>query len=67
VHFLCGKNILEEIHTYSYDKVKQSYSRHEVDVIVGSFSNHNPMTESEMLDVISQQALSDLRESGFEV
>ncbi len=53
--------------TYSYDKEKQSYSRHEVDVIVGSFSNHIPMTESEMLGVISQQALSDLRESGFEV
>lgn len=53
--------------TYSYDKEKQSYSRHEFDVIVGSFSNTYLMTESDMLDFIAQQALVDLRESGFEV
>ena len=53
--------------TYSYDKEKQSFSRHEMDAIVGSFSNHIPMTESEMLSFISQCHLSDLRESGFEV
>ena len=53
--------------TYSYDKEKQSYSRHEFDVIVGSFSNTYPMTESDMLGFIAQQALVDLRESGFEV
>lgn len=53
--------------TYSYDQEKQSYSRHEIDVIVGSFSNHIPMTENEMLSFISQQALPDLQESGFEV
>jgi hypothetical protein len=53
--------------TYSYDKEKLSYTRHEVDVIVGSFSNTYLMTENEMLDFLSQQALSDLRDSGFEV
>jgi hypothetical protein len=53
--------------TYSYDKEKVSFKRHEMDVIVGSFSNHTPMTESEMLLFIEQQALSDLRDSGFEV
>ena len=53
--------------TYSYDKEKQSYLRHEIDVIVGSFSNKIPMTEAEMLEFISQQALADLQESGFEV
>ncbi len=53
--------------TYSYDKEKQSYSRHEFDVIVGSFSNTYLMTESDMLGFIAQQALVDLREAGFEV
>ena len=53
--------------TYSYDKEKRSYSRHEFDVIVGSFSNTYLMTESDMLDFIAQQALVDLREAGFEV
>jgi hypothetical protein len=53
--------------TYSYDKEKQHYKRHEFDVIVGSFSDHIPMTTDEMLSFISQQALSDLKESGFEV
>ncbi|MBL7870607.1 MAG: hypothetical protein JNM78_03270 [Cyclobacteriaceae bacterium] len=53
--------------TYSYDQEKQSYSRHEMDVIVASFSNHILMTESEMLSFISQQNIIDLRESGFEV
>jgi len=53
--------------TYSYDIEKQSYKRHEIDVIVGSFSNHILMTESEMLSFVSQQAVVDLRESGFEV
>jgi len=53
--------------TYSYDKEKQSYSRHEFDVIVGSFSNNYLMTESEMLSFLSQQTLPDLRDAGFEV
>ncbi len=53
--------------TYSYDKEKQSYKRHEFDVIVGSFSFDTLMTEEEMSYVMSQQALVDLRESGFEV
>ena len=53
--------------TYSYDKEKQSYSRHEFDVIVGSFSNTYLMTESDMLGFIAQQALVDLRGAGFEV
>lgn len=53
--------------TYSYDIEKQSYKRHEIDVIVGSFSNHILMTESEMVSFISQQAVVDLRDSGFEV
>jgi hypothetical protein len=53
--------------TYSYDKEKQCFSRHEIDAIVGSFSNHILMTENEMLSFISQQHLFDLRESRFEV
>ena len=53
--------------TYSYDKEKQSFKRHEFDVIVGSFSFDTLMTEDEMFYVMSQQALADLRESGFEV
>lgn len=53
--------------TYSYDKEKQSYSRHEFDVIVGSFSNTYLMTESDMLSFLSQQTLPDLRDAGFEV
>jgi hypothetical protein len=53
--------------TYSYHQEKQSYSRHEMDVIVASFSHHIPMTESEMLSFISQRSIIDLRESGFEV
>ncbi|MEY4930569.1 MAG: hypothetical protein RI909_1293 [Bacteroidota bacterium] len=53
--------------TYSYDKEIKSFKRHEMDAIVGSFSNHIPMTESEMLSFISQQSLVNLREAGFEV
>ena len=53
--------------TYSYNKEKQSFWRHEFDTIVGSFSNHIPMTENEMLDFVSQLALRDLREQKFEV
>jgi hypothetical protein len=53
--------------TYSFDLEKQSYKRHEIDVIVGSFSNRILMTESEMLSFIAQQAVVDLREAGFEV
>ena len=53
--------------TYSYNAEEKSYWRHEFDVIVGSFSNDIPMTENEMLQFVSQQSLSDLRESGFEV
>lgn len=53
--------------TYAYDKEKQSYTRHEFDVIVGSFNDTYLMTESEMLSFIEQQSLADLRESGFEV
>jgi hypothetical protein len=53
--------------TYSYNKEKESFWRHEFDVIVGSFSNHIPMSESEMLQFVSQQSLNDLRASGFEV
>jgi hypothetical protein len=52
--------------TYSYEKEK-GYNRHEFDAIVGSFSNNYPMTENEMLEFVSQLAVSDLRESGFEV
>ena len=53
--------------TYSYNKEKQSFWRHEFDVIVGSFSDHIPMTESEMLDFVSGLHLIDLRKCGFEV
>lgn len=53
--------------TYSYDKEKQSYKRHEFDVIVGSFSFDTLMTEEEMSYVMSQQSVADLRESGFEI
>ncbi len=53
--------------THSYDKEIKSFKRHEIDVIVGSFSNHIPMTEQEMLSFLSQQNVADLRESGFEV
>ncbi len=60
--FMTGTSV-----TYSYNIEKQSYQRHEFDVIVGSFSNTYPMTESEMLSFISQQTLPDLREAGFEV
>ena len=45
----------------------ESFSRHEFDVIVGSFSNTYLMTESDMLGFIAQQALVDLREAGFGV
>jgi hypothetical protein len=53
--------------TYSYNLEKQTFWRHEFDVIVGSFSNHIPMTEGEMLDFVSGLGKSDLRASGFEV
>jgi hypothetical protein len=53
--------------TYSFNKEKQSFWRHEFDVIVGSFSNHIPMTENEMLDFISQVELTALRKCKFEV
>jgi hypothetical protein len=53
--------------TYSYNIANQQYQRHEIDVVVGSFSNIYPMTEKEMLSFISRQSLADLRESGFEV
>ncbi len=53
--------------TYAYDKEKQSYTRQEFDVIVGSFNNTYLMTEIEMLEFLSGQHLADLRESGFEV
>jgi hypothetical protein len=53
--------------TYSYNKEKESFWRHEFDVVVGSFSNHIPMTESEMLDFVSRLKLVDLRTCGFEV
>lgn len=53
--------------TYSYNAEEKSFWRHEFDVIVGSFSNDIPMTEVEMLQFVSQQALGDLRENGFEV
>jgi len=53
--------------TYSYDKENQTFSRHEIDVIVGSFSNQIPMSEHEMLHYIAKESCGDLRESGFEV
>jgi hypothetical protein len=53
--------------TYSYNKEKESYWRHEFDVIVGSFSNHIPMSENEMLDFVTYLSLFDLRASHFEV
>jgi hypothetical protein len=53
--------------TYSYDNEAKTFKRHEFDVIVGSFSNHIPMTETEMLDFVSGLQLTDLRACGFEV
>jgi hypothetical protein len=53
--------------TYSFNSQEKSFWRHEFDVIVGSFSNHIPMAETEMLDFVSHLALADLRKSGFEV
>jgi hypothetical protein len=53
--------------TYSYNTEEKSFWRTEFDVIVGSFHNKIPMSESEMFQFVSQQSLCDLRESGFEV
>lgn len=53
--------------TYSYNAEEKSFWLSEIDVIVGSFHNKIPMTEAEMLQFISQQSVSDLRDSGFEV
>lgn len=53
--------------TYSYNLNEKSFWLTEFDVIVGSFHNKIPMTETEMLQFISQQSVNDLRDSGFEV
>lgn len=53
--------------TYCYNKEKQSYWRDEMDVIIGSFHHQIPMTEEEMLEVVSDLSVHDLRDSGFTV
>lgn len=65
-------NELDEYNTgtsriYSYNAEEKSFWLTEADVIVGSFFNKIPMTEAEMMQFVSQQSLSDLRDSGFEV
>lgn len=53
--------------SYSYNKEKQSYWFSQLDTVVGSFNHQIPMTETEMLDFVSDLSVVDLQENGFVV
>ena len=52
---------------YSYNTNKKSFWLTESDIIVGSFHNETPLSRQEMINILSQLSVHELKQAGFRI